>query len=428
MTTTARRAAIAACLIVASPGVATAQNAPTRDQEIEQLRAELAVARAQLDSKERRLRALEGAQASAAVAAPAPADQVAQVGQPRSAGVTGPREAAIERVGEMPLTPEMPMINVLGGDGGVITRRGQLTGELSLEYARADRNRALFRGIEIVESVLIGVFDINESRQDVLTAAGALRYGVSNRFEIGARLPFVRRSDTSVLAPIAGSTPNDAAATRDNSARGTGIGDAEFSLRYQLNTPAPGRPFFIGNVQVVAPTGTSPFDVPRDATGIAQEAAMGAGFWAISPSITAIVPSDPAVLFGTLGYTRNFADTVDTVIGPTRIVRVKPGDSVSASVGLGLAVNQRTSFNLGYAHTWGFGTTTRTALLTPPAGSDGISEQRSRDLQIGRLLFGVTHRVSNAASINWTVEVGATDDATDLRTVIRIPLVLLTGR
>jgi len=31
---------------------------------------------------------------------------------------------------------------------------------------RADRNRAIFRGIEVVASVLIGVFDINESRQD----------------------------------------------------------------------------------------------------------------------------------------------------------------------------------------------------------------------------------------------------------------------
>ena len=51
----------------------------------------------------------------------------------------------------------------------------------------------------------------------------------------------------------------------------------------------------------------------------------------------------------------------------------------------------------------------------------------SRDLQIGRLLFGVTYRVTDRSSVNWSVELGATDDATDLRTVLRVPTVLLTG-
>ena len=50
-----------------------------------------------------------------------------------------------------------------------------------------------------------------------------------------------------------------------------------------------------------------------------------------------------------------------------------------------------------------------------------------RDLQIGRFLFGMSYRVSDRASVNWSVEVGATNDATDLRTVLRIPTVLLTG-
>ena len=45
--------------------------------------------------------------------------------------------------------------------------------------------------------------------------------------------------------------------------------------------------------------------------------------------------------------------------------------------------------------------------------------------RVGRLLFGVTYRATDRASINWSVEVGATDDATDVRSVLRIPLVLL---
>ncbi|MBP6031420.1 MAG: hypothetical protein KA533_08325 [Sphingobium sp.] len=48
----------------------------------------------------------------------------------------------------------------------------------------------------------------------------------------------------------------------------------------------------------------------------------------------------------------------------------------------------------------------------------------SRDLQLGRFLFGVSYRSSPRTTINWNVEMGATDDATDLRTSLRIPFTL----
>lgn len=71
---------------------------------------------------------------------------------------------------------------------------------------------------------------------------------------------------------------------------------------------------------------------------------------------------------------------------------------------------------------------TRTVPIDPPPDGTGERETVSRDLQVGRLLFGVTYRVTDRASLNWSVEVGATEDAADVRTVLRIPIVLLTGR
>jgi uncharacterized coiled-coil protein SlyX len=406
------RGAVAGLLLSATSAPALAQDT------IESLRAEVAAQRQQLQQQETRLRALEerlSAVLAANASAPAPPVRSAQNG--------------VETVGAAPTDfDRMPQVAVLGDQGNVITRAGQLTGELSLEYARADRNRAIFRGIELVESVLVGVFDINESRQDILTAALGLRYGVTDRFELGVRLPYVYRNDTSILAPIAGSTNNDPAATIDNSAKGDGIGDLEISARYQLTRARAGRPFLIANLQAVLPTGTNPFSVPRDELGRPREAATGAGFYGISPSITGILQTDPAVLFGTIGYNFNLARDVDARIPPVQIDRVDPADAVFASAGIGIALNQRTSFNLGYAHTWGFGTRTTTrseddqGVLGPPITTT------SRDLQIGRFLFGVTHRVTDTASINWAVEVGATEDAADLRTVLRIPVVLIGGR
>jgi hypothetical protein len=340
------------------------------------------------------------------------------------------QQSAIQTVGERPADRDRPPeVAVLGSEGSVVTRRGQLTAEVQLDYARADRNRALFRGIEVVESVLVGEFNINESRQDIITGSLAARYGVTNNLELGIRVPVVHRADASVLVPVQGSTNDDAAREIDSAAKGNGIGDIELSARYQLVTGRRGLPFVVGNLQVVAPTGTDPFSVPRSGSGEELKAATGAGFWGVSPSVTAILPSDPAVLFGTIGYTHNFGKGVDTQIPPVRVSYVKPGDAVSFSAGIGIALNDRTSINLGYAHSWAFGTRTVSELITPDANGDtGRASSTARDLQLGRLLFGVTYRATDRASINWSVEVGATEDAPDVRSVLRLPLMLIAGR
>lgn len=383
--------------------------------EVQTLRQDLTAARQQIALQETRLIALEAQLSQQAVAAQSPSQPDVQTGR-------------LERVGTAPESFDRPLeLSILGMQGSVVTRRGQLTAEAQFEYARADRNRAVFRGIEVVESVLVGVFDINESRQDVLTAAGTLRYGLTDRLEVGIRVPYVYRADASILAPVAGSTSNDGAATIDRSATGNGIGDIELSARYQIASAKNGWPFLIANMQAVVPTGTDPFAVRRDEFGRALEASTGAGFYGVSPSLTAILPTDPGVLFGTIGYTYNIPGIVNTRIPPVQIDRVDPGDAISVSAGLGISLNQRTSFNLGYAHSWAFGTTTHTRTVSTAGVLGDPVTTRSRDLQIGRFLFGVTQRINDRASINWSVEIGATDDATDARTVLRIPLILLFG-
>lgn len=407
--------------------------------QLDEARAQIAEQRRQLDAQEQRLRALEARlnQAPAPAAGPpqrppaalARQSSASTPGDPATIQQSALAQAPVERVGRAPAGSDRPPeVAVLGQEGSVVTRRGQLTAEAQVDYARADRNRALFRGIEVVESVLVGEFNINENRQDIISTSASLRYGLTDTIEVGVRVPVVARWDRSVLVPVQGSTGNDAAREIDSSVSGQGLGDVELSLRYQFLTGRPGVPFLVGNLQVVAPTGSNPFNVPRRSSGEALKAATGAGFWGVSPSITAVMPSDPAVLFGTIGYTRNFGRSVDAVIAPVQIDYVKPGDALTFSAGIGIALNDRASINLGYAHAWAFGTRTRTRLLEPGPSGVEILEDTSRDLQIGRLLFGVTYRVTDRSSINWSVEVGATDDAADVRNVLRIPLVLLSPR
>ena len=270
--------------------------------------------------------------------------------------------------------------------------------------------------------LLIGQFEISESRQDVLTATAGLRYGVSDRFEVGVRVPYVYRSDSTILTGVRGSGSEGVRA--ETSPKGGGIGDIEVSTRYQLASARRGLPFIIANLGAVLPTGKSAFELPRTDVGAATDIATGSGFFSVSPSLTAILPTDPAVLFGTLGYTYSFAENVDTRIGDTAIDRVDPGQSLSASLGIGVSLNQRTSFNLGYAHSWVFGTETRARVFNAQTNEFGDPiTSTSRDLQLGRLLLGVTYRLNNRANLNWSVEVGATEDANDVRTVLRIPFV-----
>ncbi|MGZ8311833.1 MAG: transporter [Allosphingosinicella sp.] len=426
---TYRRAMLIAGTALLLPTTTVAAQSP----DIEALRSELAQARAeigeqrqQLQSQEARIQSLEtrldSALSALASARPAQPQQVAAA--PPSTGVPTPE--GVERVGEAPPELEMPEIAVLRDQGSIVTRAGQLSFEPSFEYTRADRNRTLFRGIELVEGVLIGVFDINESRQDLVTEAVTLRYGILDELEVSARVPLVYRSDKLIVTPSVG--PGGQADEIDSSTDARGLGDIEVTARYQLLAARNDLPYLIANLQLTAPTGSSPFEVARTFTGRPLEAATGAGFWSLSPGLTAITRTDPAVIFGTISYTRNFGQSVDVLIPPVRLVSVNPGDSIGASLGLGISLNQRTSFNLGYSHSWVFGTKTESLLLEPDRdGSFGPIFQTSRDLQLGRLLFGISHRMNNRVTLNWSVEVGATEDAADVRTYLRLPILVNAG-
>lgn len=340
---------------------------------------------------------------------------------PSSPPAVSASATTVQTVGEAPTDQRQVQVAVLAEQGGIITNAGRLTLEADLEYARADRNRVLFRGVAIPEAVLIGAFDINESRQDVVTTAAVARFGLTNRLEINGRLPFVYRADNSALAPVVnnGGTTNVGI---DRTVANGNLGDVDFGLRYQLTGSRGGWPYLIVGAQVVAPTGTDPFAVPRDGLGDPLRAATGAGFWGVTPTLTAILPTDPAVLFGTFGYTFNFERRIGRQIGSAIVERVSPGGQPTASLGLAIALNPRVSLSLGYAHTVALGTTTRLRTINPQsqAISDPMSV-RTRNLQLGRLLFGVSYRTSASTTINWNMELGATDDATDLRTTLRIP-------
>lgn len=360
-----------------------------RDQLLEDIRAGHALA---VDAE---------SPSSTAVAAAAP-----------QAGPT-PDEIPSRPVGEAPPPAEHQIREVAAvpESAGVLTPRGQLVIDPSFEYVRTSNNRLVFRGIAIVPGVQLGVIEASDADRDALTGTIAARYGLTNRIEVEARVPYTYRQDriTELEQNQVGGV------TRSRKLEGQDLGDIEFAARYQINSGANGWPIFVANARVKPPTGVGPYDVRYNVAGIATELATGSGFWGYELGATAIYPTDPAVIFGSLSYLYNAPKDVNKDIGSgndkLHVGSVDPGDSISASIGFGLALNSRFSFSLGYSHAYIFKTDT----------DIGPTTQRSNSLSVGSMLMGLSYRLNDRVSVNNNFEFGMTADAPDMRLVVRVP-------
>ncbi|MDX5435510.1 MAG: transporter [Halomonas sp.] len=323
-------------------------------------------------------------------------------------GITSP-------VGQAPVEapPQQPEVQAIADIGGVLTPRGRLVIEPSLQYSHAGVNRLTFRGIEILSTLLIGVFSAEEAERDIWTAALTGRLGITDRLEMELKVPYVYRDDTiRATVPVAGDSSFDI----DRDLSGNGLGDIELTARYQLNRGHNGWPFFVGNLRYKTTTGDGPFDLARDSDGIEQELATGSGFHAIEPSITALLPSDPAVFFANVGYLYNMSDDVNQQITEDLwIGKVDPGDAVRLSFGMAYAINPRASFTLGFKND--FIDKTKTTYFQ----DDRTATQSSRTLNVGSLLLGWSYQLNQDVSVNLGLELGVTDDAPNTVLTLRIP-------
>ena len=406
---------------VGAPGLAQAQDLPqTTDFEIRRLNDMVDLQRQQIDQQERalarqqqRIEALE--QAFLGIRSPQQAGYVPAVTAPaypaeHQAAAIQNAQGSDEPVGEPPdpeeVLREIEDIAGLREAGGVLTRPGTLIFEPSIEYEQTGTNRFFFNGVQIAETVLVGNIEVTDADRDSITAVAALRTGITNRSEVELRVPFVYRDDT-VTQQVIGAT-SSTTSDLDNA----NIGDVEISGRYQLNSGAGGLPIFIGNLRVKTPTGEGPFDISRDASGIETELSTGSGFWAVEPGITWIFPSDPAVFYGSASYLWNIEQNVDENIGGTQFNDVDPGDVFGLSFGMGIALNERSSFSIGYEHNFIFETRQETSAGT----------LKSEEFDVGTLNFGYSYALTEDTSLNLTFQTGVTADAPDIRMVLRVPI------
>ncbi len=311
-------------------------------------------------------------------------------------------------VGEAPPPSESPeqRVAAVPEGQGVLTRAGHLIFEPSFEYTRSSTNRLVFRGIELIPGIQIGLIEATDADRDTLVGTASLRYGISDRLEAEVRIPYLYRNDRIEVVQ-----QRDEGIVRSIALREDGIGDAEFSLRYQFNRPVGQKPIFVGTLRVKSDTGKGPFEVGYDEFGVATGLATGSGFWAVQPGLNFLMPSDPAVIYGGVAYLYHIPRDVNELVGDVMIGRVDPGDAVSANIGFGFALNPRFSFSLGYRHNYIFPTKTEV----------GDTNQKSNYLHVGSLNFGMSYRLTQRDVVNLGFEIGVTEDAPDVSITLRMP-------
>lgn len=376
---------------------------------------ELAEQRRRLAAQERELQALRTRQPPPArPAAVAPTPPAAAPAAPAArVGAAAEAEAAQRRDERRVIDTDPGLARV----GGVLLPRGTLSLEPSIDYAYSSQNRAFVSGFTIIPGITFGSVDIREVQRRTITAAATFRYGLTDRIEINARIPYIYRTDTIRTQPA-----DVDASPITIGPDGTGIGDIEFGGSWQLNPGRSGWPVLVGNLRVKSDTGQSPFEVPIWTTadtpdgpflrGLERRLPTGTGFWSIEPGLTLIYPTDPAVLFASARYIWNIGRTVSLQNeqgGAPIPASLDPGDGIGVNVGLGFALNETTSFSIGYEH-----------VHVLPSLANGRRIAGS-SYDVGTFNFGLSHRLSDRLSMNVGVSVGATGNAPDMRLLVRLP-------
>lgn len=329
---------------------------------------------------------------------------------------------ALVPVGIAPSNPSPePNVAPIFEQPGVLTAKGHYVLEPSLQYGYSSSNSLSLVGYTVIPALLVGLINVREVKNNTTTATLAGRMGLTNRLEIEAKIPYVYRSNSTVSRETFTGTSTDSVFNTS----GDALGDIELAARYQLNDGGVDNPYFIGTLRFKSRTGKDPFQVVTDCvtscagnttgTGLPLDEPTGSGFYSLQPGLTWLFPSDPAVFFGSFSYTYNFKrDDVSLKIlnGEHQFIgSVQAGDVIGMNFGIGLAMNDRSSFSVGVD----LNTVGRTK-------ENGVTIPGSVRTQLATLLFGYSYRLSDRTTLSVAVGAGLTRDTPDLTLNIKLPM------
>ena len=314
-----------------------------------------------------------------------------------------------------------PKVAPLFEQPGVLTPRDTYVLEPTVQYAYSSSNRIAFAGYTIIPTVFPGLVDVREVRRNSTTASLTARRGITNRFEVEVRVPYVYRSD----ALSSRDTLSGSAVDRSFEVSGRKIGDIELAARYQFNEGNLTTPYFVGGLRFKSRTGRDPFEVVTDCvtrcagpgaggTGLPLDLPTGSGFYALEPNLAWFMPSGSATFFGTFSYMHNFKrDKVShTILNGEReaLGDITPPDSFGFNIGMGFALNDLASVSVGYDH-----------ISIGRARLNHQTVPNSLRTQLGTVMAGFSYRLDRQRTLNVSIGAGVTPEAPDVGVMLRVP-------
>lgn len=325
-------------------------------------------------------------------------------------------------VGEAP-TPQTraPEVAQIFAEPTALTQTGKLVIEPSIQSSYWASDRVSLVGYTVIPAILIGLVDVRRVKTTNVVGALTTRFGFARRFEFEVRAPYLYTSVDTVSREILTGSAFD----NVFNAEGHGLGDVDATLRYQFNRGDYSKPFWIGWLRYRWATGKDPFEVVTDCvqrcvanttgTGLPLELPTGSGFDAAQAGLTWLYASDPAVFFGGLSYLHSFPRddlTRTLLLGEEEALgEIAPGDIFGFNVGMGLALNEKASFSIGYDQN-----------VIEKTRQNGIEVPGAVRTTLGTLSLGVSYRYNPTATLNLSLGVGVTRDTPDVTFTLRGPL------
>ena len=314
--------------------------------------------------------------------------------------------------------------------GGVLLQRDQLVLEPTLGYSFSSGSRLILTGFSILPLLILGTIEAEKVETQTFAPALGFRYGIRRGIQFDFRVPFALQNTTRTRVL------SDETGQRQFSGEDSGVGDVSFGLSYQFLYERAWIPDMVFRLGASAPTGRSQFDIFQDIidTGMfetidqfeeqltAQGSALGSGRWTVDGTITGVKALDPAILFGTVGFSYS-PPTTETLLqlsaNPTdpRSIIVIPVESdlggtsaFNVSLGMAISLNNQLSMNWSFSNNYRFS-----------VESNG---QKIPDSQVQSAAFNMGFNIAVTPRITTNVSgsIGITPDSPDFGFSMTVPV------
>jgi predicted porin len=272
----------------------------------------------------------------------------------------------------------------------VLLRPGRLRIEPTVNYTYADRARIFFDGLDILDVVFIGTIDAQEAQNQTFTSSITMRYGLSNRLNLRATVPWEWRK-TELFKSSRNET--QVQMSEDES---SGVGDISLGLAYQLYRSDSRLPNVVANLNFSPDTGDSVL--------------VGRGHDQVTGGLTFLAQSDPAALFASVTYIHNQGD----------FRGFERGDLLGGSLGYSYALNYDLSLSTSFSFLRQIEDST---FATLELGEVDVGRRAT----LSTFTVGATYALTRRTALALSLGIGLTDDSPELTLTMSLPMAFDTS-